>query len=338
MSVPAFQSRLRALNFDLDSPSYVVRAGETGASIAYRYRLSEQELARLNPGVDIQRLAPGMEVYVREPYQPRPRATANRSGFTASQGEFAASAQRYEDARSYGDVRGYRDARGYGDIRGYEETGRSVVAHRLPSARTSPTLRAQPQVIAGTAVSDRTLLGSSNDYANSLPPMRVGTYDDNSFPVEELVSNEYQIPGDGLEGNDEAIALDNGLSTGGENSWRWPTGGRVTRTFNPGRPNGRAIDIAGMVGQDVVAVSDGRVIFAGRDPSNVGKVVIVKHANDYVSVYSHTKDLFVSTNDTVEAGDTIASLGANPDEESMLRFELRRGGEPVDPLRRLPPQ
>lgn len=296
MSVPAIQGRLSALDFDLDSPSYVVRAGDTAPSIAFRYRLSEQELARLNPGVDLRRLAPGMQVYVRTPYQSVERVAANRlPGFSGPQGEFNPSVSSNQ---------------------------------RFDGARTSPTLRSQPQVIVGTAVSDSTLLGSRDDYVNRLPPMRVGTFDENAFPVEEVVSNDYQIP--------ETSPLANMASDSANSMWRWPTIGRVARTFNPARPNGRAIDIAGMVGQNVVAVADGTVIFAGRDPSNVGKVVIIKHANDYISVYSHTKDLNVATNETVKAGDTIASLGANPDDESMLRFELRRNGTPLNPLQILP--
>jgi len=111
----------------------------------------------------------------------------------------------------------------------------------------------------------------------------------------------------------------------------------IAREFDASKPNGRGIDIAGAPGQDVYAARDGVVTFSGRDPSGIGKLVIVKHVDDYLSIYSHTQNLFVSENDSVKAGDPIASLGANANEEAMLRFELRKNGKLLNPIKYLPP-
>lgn len=296
-AMPSFQASLSSLDFNIDATSYVVRAGETVDSIAFRHRLSGQELARINPGVDLYNLRPGTVINIRQPISTSNRQIPSGTEYARVEGELRTAPDQYDQAVSY------------------------------------PTTRNQPQVLVGTAVSDRTLLGAEPDYTRSLPPMREGTYTTDGFPVEEVMDENFQIPESREVVNDVVTPeLDDFVGV-----WKWPTDGNVARTFNPSRPNGRAIDIVGMVGQDVRAVSDGRVIFAGRDPSNVGKVVIVKHAGDYVSVYSHTKDLYVSTNDTVKAGDPIASLGANPDGESMLRFELRRAGKPLNPMQILPP-
>jgi lipoprotein NlpD len=291
--LPAWQGNLSSLDFAIDATSYVVRAGETLDSIAYRHGLSEQALARINPGVDIYNLRPGEVINIRQPAATSNRQIPSGNEYSRAEGEFAITGDRFDEALSY------------------------------------PTQQAQARVLVGTDLTDETLLSNEPDFARALPPMREGTFTEQGFPVEEVLGEDYQIP------DSPQVVKEQLDQFVGE--WKWPTQGDVARTFDPSRPNGRGIDIVGLVGQDVLAVSDGRVIFAGRDPSNVGKVVIIKHAGDYISVYSHTKDLYVAIDETVKAGDPIASLGANPNGESMLRFELHREGKPLNPIRILPP-
>lgn len=118
--------------------------------------------------------------------------------------------------------------------------------------------------------------------------------------------------------------------------WRWPSVGEVVRDFAPGEVNGQGIDIAGVPGQDIFAVGDGTVIYAGRDLSNSGNLVIIRHPGDVLSTYSHTKDLYVAEDDIVQGGDHIASLGWNSNKESVLHFGIRKNGKPVNPAQFLP--
>lgn len=328
----------------IDSSGYVVRAGETAQSIAFRHRLPPGELARLNPGVNISNLVPGTVLNIRSlqatgirTVPAAQKATSPRTARVQRQPVYSERDRLLaERERLYG-----TDARqiaagtaGYSTASEYP-SGRSVTG-----AVTSPTRIDQPQVVVPAAISDQRLLARPEDYSTGLPPMRTGTLTTDGYPVEEIVDNDYQIP----FGTQSAVAGAAGatagaqLATAAPGKWRWPTAGQVARAFDPSRLYGRTIDIAGVVGQDVVAVADGLVVFAGRDPyRGVGKVVIIRHADDFLSTYSHTRDLYVSEGETVKAGDPVASLGPNPDEESMLRFELRKSGVPVNPLQILPP-
>ena len=65
-AVPALQSRLGALNFDMDSASYIARAGETLESIAFRYNTTEAALLQLNPSA-ANGVHTGMEIFIRQP-------------------------------------------------------------------------------------------------------------------------------------------------------------------------------------------------------------------------------------------------------------------------------
>ena len=120
--------------------------------------------------------------------------------------------------------------------------------------------------------------------------------------------------------------------------WTWPTDGAVARGFAPERIGGQGVDIAGVPGQDVRAALDGTVVYSGRDLSGGGNLVIVRHGDDLMTTYSHADALFVTEDDRVSAGDPIASLGWNSERESVLRFEVRRDGNPLDPMAFLPPR
>ena len=80
------------------------------------------------------------------------------------------------------------------------------------------------------------------------------------------------------------------------------------------------------------AAAPGTVVYSGRDLSGGGNLVILRHDGDLMTTYSHADKLFVTEDDAVRAGDAIASLGWNEARESVLRFEVRRDGQPLDPL------
>ena len=118
--------------------------------------------------------------------------------------------------------------------------------------------------------------------------------------------------------------------------WRWPAKGAVVRDYAPSEVNGQGIDIAGTQGEDIVAVADGTVIYASRDLSDSGNLVIIRHANNVLSTYSHVRDLYVAEEDAVSGGDTIATLGVNKKRESVLHFGVRVDGKPANPSQYLP--
>jgi lipoprotein NlpD len=118
--------------------------------------------------------------------------------------------------------------------------------------------------------------------------------------------------------------------------WQWPADGPVVMAF--GAPNGIATGIAirGREGQPVRAAAAGRVVYAGGGLIGYGQLVIIKHNDAYLSAYGHNSRLLVSQGQDVQAGATIALMGIGPERQPRLHFEIRRDGEPVDPLPLLP--
>ncbi|MDX1572734.1 MAG: peptidoglycan DD-metalloendopeptidase family protein [Methylophaga sp.] len=121
-------------------------------------------------------------------------------------------------------------------------------------------------------------------------------------------------------------------------AWRWPTQGPLLSSFSNSSATRKGIKIAGKAGQDVVASAPGRVVYSGNGLPRYGNLLIIKHNDVYLSAYAHNQSLLVKEGDSVQAGQKIATLGRTGTQRDQLHFEIRRNGQPVDPLRYLPKQ
>ena len=108
----------------------------------------------------------------------------------------------------------------------------------------------------------------------------------------------------------------------------WPAKGKVSAEFSE---TNKGIDIAGKVGEPVLAASDGKVVYAGNSLRGYGNLVIVKHDNTYLTAYAHNSKLLVKEGDAVRKGQKIAEMGDTDTSSAKLHFELRVNGKPVNP-------
>lgn len=118
--------------------------------------------------------------------------------------------------------------------------------------------------------------------------------------------------------------------------WAWPASGALIGKFSSNGSLNKGIDIAGNLGQPVLAASDGAVVYAGSGLRGYGELVIIKHSDAYVSAYGHNRRLLVREGQQVKVGQHIAEMGSTGTDRVKLHFEIRRQGKPVDPLQYLP--
>ena len=119
-----------------------------------------------------------------------------------------------------------------------------------------------------------------------------------------------------------------------DQTFRWPAKGRVISGY--GSSGNEGINIAVPEGTSVKAAEDGTVAYAGSDVKGYGKLVLVRHANGYVSAYAHNGELDVKPGEKVKRGQTIAKSGASGNVTSpQLHFEIRKSGAPIDPMSQL---
>ena len=118
--------------------------------------------------------------------------------------------------------------------------------------------------------------------------------------------------------------------------WQWPTEGKIVARFSTAELGNKGIDIAGKRNQAVKASADGKVVYAGSALRGYGKLIIIKHNDDYLSAYAHNDKLLVKEQQTVKVGQLIAEMGSTGTTDVRLHFEIRYRGKSVDPLRFLP--
>ena len=114
----------------------------------------------------------------------------------------------------------------------------------------------------------------------------------------------------------------------------WPARGPILSDY---AKNGKGLDIGGTAGSVVVAAGAGQILFVGGGVKGYGNLVIVKHTPTLVTAYGHTSKVVVKPGDQVKAGQKIAEMGSTDADRVMLRFEVRDKGQPVDPMKYLPP-
>lgn len=119
-------------------------------------------------------------------------------------------------------------------------------------------------------------------------------------------------------------------------SWQWPVPGKVLSGFSSKERFSRSVRLQGQTGDPVKAAAPGRVVYAGDGLVGLGNLVLIRHDETWLSAYGHNQSLQVQTNQAVAAGQTIATLGATGTDTPKLHFEIRRDGNPVDPLSVLP--
>ncbi len=89
-------------------------------------------------------------------------------------------------------------------------------------------------------------------------------------------------------------------------------------------------------GTPVKAADDGVVAYAGNELKGYGNLVLIRHANGFVSAYANASELLVKRGDTIKRGQVIAHAGQTGNVTSpQLHFEIRKGSTPVDPTKYL---
>jgi len=124
----------------------------------------------------------------------------------------------------------------------------------------------------------------------------------------------------------------------GISQFRWPVKGRVVSEFGGPAAKGKneGIDISVPEGTAVRAAENGVVIYTGSEISTYGKLILVRHDDDWVSAYAHNRDFEVKKGDRVRRGQIIARSGKTGDaDRPKLHFELRKESRAVDPRKYL---
>lgn len=125
----------------------------------------------------------------------------------------------------------------------------------------------------------------------------------------------------------------NGPTVQGPARFAMPLDGAILTRFGvqPGGVRVDGVEIAGREGAPIRAAADGDVVYAGADLEAYGTLVLIRHADNYVTAYGYARRALVREGQRVRAGQEIAELGARPDGRPRLLFQVRQGASAVDP-------
>lgn len=183
---------------------------------------------------------------------------------------------------------------------------RTVSAPSPPPAKRVPVGEGGGKASAGLA-----------NIAPAAPPPR---------PVIEENIKSSSIPPAARAGEGEKSAAPGGFI--------WPVRGQVVSGYGPkkGGLYNDGINIAAPRNTPVAAAADGVVAYVGNGIASYGNLVLIRHGGGVVTAYAHLADVKVKAGMPVKKGQPIGAVGSSGAVESaQLHFEIRRGGDAVDP-------
>lgn len=119
----------------------------------------------------------------------------------------------------------------------------------------------------------------------------------------------------------------------------WPVDGKLRRGF-AARPAGNyhdGVDITARKGTEVRAAAAGTVLFAGTEPKQFGRLVVLDHGNGWTSAYAFLDKITVKEGQKLRLGEQLGRVGSTGQAKgNELHFELRRNNKAVDPQPLMP--
>ncbi len=312
-----------------------LQPGETVDVIARRYGVPAQAILRANNLADASRVQPGTRLVIPS-YQ---ASNQQPTGAPPAQlGQTRPSAPPPAQPRAYTPT-----PAGPGQVHTVNpgETLFSLARryNKQPAeiARAN-NLDAYAQLKVGQRV---TIPGGSQARAPYAPQPMQQQRVETQQPVQKQVAQNTppQQPAQSISKASEVVddEKDNasvGPSVGGSPQFRRPVTGRVISGFGP-KPNGQhndGINIAVPEGTEVKAAESGTVAYAGNELKGYGNLVLIRHADGWMTAYAHNSSIVVKRGETVKRGQTIARAGQSGGMPTpQVHFEIRKGSTPVDP-------
>ena len=128
------------------------------------------------------------------------------------------------------------------------------------------------------------------------------------------------------------------ITSTGNGQFGWPVQGKIISKYGATADGLRndGINIGAPAGAPVVAAADGTVAYAGNELRGFGNMILIRHADGWVTAYAHNQSLTVKKGDAVKRGQTIARVGQTGNvTEPQLHFEIRKGTSAQDPMKYL---
>ena len=116
--------------------------------------------------------------------------------------------------------------------------------------------------------------------------------------------------------------------------FQWPVNGNVILNYGMIKPglHNDGINIKAKKGENVLASSGGKIIYAGNEIPGYGNLVLIKHSDNWITAYAHLEKIFLDKGTTVNKGENIGTVGSSGNVKiPQLHFEIRKGKKALNP-------
>ena len=118
----------------------------------------------------------------------------------------------------------------------------------------------------------------------------------------------------------------------------WPLRGKILSGYGPkeGGLVNDGINISANLGATVKAAENGVVAYAGNEIKGMGNLIIIQHADGWMTVYAHLNSMNVRRGNKVTVGQNIGTVGKTGKvDKPQLHFEIRKGTKAYNPIQYL---
>ena len=291
-----------------------LKAGETVETLSRRYHVPVVAIMRANNLADASRIQPGQRILIPS-RQNGQNASAQAGGAPANRATVVHIVKAHETLLS---------------IAKHYNVERAKIAYSNNINEHVPLRVGQKLTIPGVAIATSNAPKNAGNPPTGAPRAEAAAPQhrvEAAPPVDNVASVKPADP----EPEPRAAAA-------GGLQFRWPVKGRVISNFG-GKPNGQqndGINISVPENTAVKASEDGVVAYAGNELKGYGNLVLIKHADGWVTAYAHNSEIIVHRGETVKRGQVISKAGQSGGVASpQVHFEIRKGSTPVDPAQYL---
>ena len=301
------------LQSQANEDKYRVKDGDTIYSIAWDYGLDYRALAQVN------HLPPPYSLYTGEILRMTTRSVEKTQTQRNSITKFNTIPNRMDNSNT---LAIQTETSSYIPV-GFQEAGETR-ATSPPEPRTQDHFSSE----ISSSSSHDSLLGSgsqnqlkNNNNQQSSPQSKPRT-SESSKPIQ-TTSNSKEPPA--------AVTLFSASLILPNSQWVFPAQGKIVDDYSAQLAGNHGVNIAGKLGEPVVASRKGEVVYSGKGVRGYGNLIIIKHNSSYLSAYAYNQDVLVKVGQIVAKGQQIATMGMDDSGKVMLHFEIRYNGAPVDP-------
>lgn len=329
---------------------YVVESGDTLYAIAWRHDMDYRDMARLNNIQPPYTLQPGQRLTLGKDANPRDLAAADTDAATSSGSAVTAAAAGAVVATGLGSDKASASTQGEPasldwllPFEGGEAAAAPgpVVGDQAAEAANkvkdqTAEQQAAQKVTDAEAIAKKAREEAAAAEAESRQRAEQAAEEEKAKAEAEAKKQAEKAKQAAQAEQEKAEQSVKRYTPVAEVPWNWPVSGKVTGGFGKGSSVTAGIDIAGQKGQPVKAAGPGIVVYAGDGVRGYGNLILLKHNDQFLSAYAHNSELKVSENDVVSTGDVIATMGDSGADSVRLHFEVRKDGQPQNPLDYLP--